>query len=178
MAKKQNLRVPTFASLEEERAYWDARSPLAPGKRGRLHRPEPAQKHSSFLAVRMTGKQLTELRDMASKASVGPSTYARLILTAAIEQRKAAPKRLTVEELKQLMQDAIPKDKRTQTLFENVAIGGPENPAALLIDASQAQELGEVFLKIIVNLLDRFGCQVIVQERDEEKTAETAQRSK
>ena len=82
-------KIPEFKTLEEEREYWDARGPLADGHRGRWNIPKPGQKHSSFLAVRMTGAEITKLRDIAAKQGLGISTYARILLTKAIEEQTA-----------------------------------------------------------------------------------------
>ena len=83
---KGETKIPEFKSLEEEREYWEAHGPLAKGHKGRIHRPKPDQKRSSFLSIRLTGEELTRLRDMAAKLGTGPSTYARQVLKLAIEQ--------------------------------------------------------------------------------------------
>ncbi|MBA7660932.1 hypothetical protein ES703_68938 [subsurface metagenome] len=83
---KGETKIPEFKSLEEEREYWEAHGPLAKGHKGRIHRPKPNQKRSSFLSIRLTGEELTRLRDMAAKLGTGPSTYARQVLKLAIEQ--------------------------------------------------------------------------------------------
>ena len=81
--------IPEFKSLEEERAYWEARGPLAEGHKGRINKPNA--KRSSFLAVRLTGEELTKLRDVAAKNGMGPSTYARIVITSAIERESRLP---------------------------------------------------------------------------------------
>jgi len=87
MNRKSETKIPEFKSLDEEREYWEARGPLAEGQGGRINRPEPGQKRSSFLSIRLTGEELTQLRDMAAKFGVGPSTYVRQILKLAVEQK-------------------------------------------------------------------------------------------
>jgi len=86
MKRGTDTKIPEFQSLEEEREYWEARGPLAEGQKGRINKPKPGQKHSSFLSIRLTGDELTQLRDMAAKCGMGPSTYARQILKLTIEQ--------------------------------------------------------------------------------------------
>jgi len=81
---------------EEEKEYWEARGPLAEGRKGRINKPE-GQKRSSFLAVHFTGDELTRLRDIAAKYGLGPSTFARIILTSAIGHQNKAPKCITHE---------------------------------------------------------------------------------
>jgi len=87
MNRKSETKIPEFKSLDEEREYWEARGPLAEGHKGRINRPKPGQKRSSFLSIRLTGEELTQLRDMAVEFGIGPSTYARQVLKLAIEQK-------------------------------------------------------------------------------------------
>ena len=72
---------PRFSSLEEEDKYWETHSPLDEGFEGEVQTTE--QKRSSFLSVRMTGDELSQLRAAAAKLGLGTSTYARLILAQA-----------------------------------------------------------------------------------------------
>ena len=87
MNRKGETKIPEFKSLDEEREYWEARGPLAEGHKGRINKPQPDQKRSSFLSIRLTGEELTQLRDMAAEFGMGPSTYARQVLKLAIEQK-------------------------------------------------------------------------------------------
>ncbi len=89
MKEKKRTGIPEFKTLEEERKYWEARGPLAEGHKGTINKPRPKQKLTSFLAVRLTGEELTKLRDIAAKQGLGPSTYARILITTALEPRKA-----------------------------------------------------------------------------------------
>ena len=89
--KKKDTGIPEFKSLEEEREYWEARGPLAEGHRGTIHRPKPGEKHSSFLAVRMTGEEIDRLREAAARYGVGTSTFARIILRYVIENQSQTP---------------------------------------------------------------------------------------
>lgn len=87
MNRKSETKIPEFQSLDEEREYWEARGPLAEGHRGRINRAKPEKKMSSFLSIRLTGEELTRLRDMAAEFGMAPSTYARQVLKLAIEQQ-------------------------------------------------------------------------------------------
>ena len=87
MNRKSETKIPEFKSLDEEREYWEARGPLVEGQGGRINRPKPRQKRSSFLSIRLTGEELTQLRDMAAEFGMGPSTYVRQVLKLAIEQK-------------------------------------------------------------------------------------------
>lgn len=83
--KSKQYPNPKFGSIEEEDKYWETHSPLDEGLEGEVQTTE--QKRSSFLSVRMTGDELSQLRDEAAKLGIGPSTYARLVLTHAITRR-------------------------------------------------------------------------------------------
>ena len=87
MNRKSEAKIQEFKSIDEEREYWEARGPLAEAHKGRINRPKPGQKRSPFLSIRLTGEELTQLRDIAAKLGVGPSTYVRQILKLAIEQK-------------------------------------------------------------------------------------------
>lgn len=84
--KRKGTAIPNFKSLEEEKAYWEARGPLAEGHTGRVSKPGRTEKRSSFLVIRLTGEELTHLRDIAAEQGLGPSTFARLSLKRAIER--------------------------------------------------------------------------------------------
>jgi hypothetical protein len=75
-----------FISQEDEREYWESRGPLAKGARGQINSPAPKEKRSSFLSVRLSGEELTKLRDIASHYDLGPSTFAQRILVSFIRQ--------------------------------------------------------------------------------------------
>jgi len=75
---------PRFSSLEKEDEYWKTHSPLDEGYKGEVQKSK--QKRSSFLSIRLTGDELTRLRDMAAKFGMGPSTYARQVLKLTTEQ--------------------------------------------------------------------------------------------
>jgi plasmid stability protein len=113
MKNKGESHVPEFRTLQEEREYWEARGSLAEGRRGRVSRPAGGARRTSFLAVRLSGKELTELRDAAARHGLGPSTYARLILLAALQRPEELPHRapsaaasggVTLEELQAMQQ--------------------------------------------------------------------------
>jgi len=82
--KAKQYPNPRFSSLEEEDEYWKTHSPLDEGYEGEVQKSK--RKRSSFLSIRLTGDELTQLRDMAAKFGMGPSTYARQVLRLTIEQ--------------------------------------------------------------------------------------------
>jgi hypothetical protein len=73
--KKKTYPNPKFGSAEEEDKYWAAHSPIDEGYTGKVQVEK--QKRSSFLTIRLTGDELTQLRDLAAKKGMGPSTYIR-----------------------------------------------------------------------------------------------------
>jgi hypothetical protein len=97
--------IPEFKTLEEEREYWESRGSL---EKGHITRANPKQKRSSFLAVRMTGEEITRLRDLAARKGLGPSTYARILLTSAIE-RGGQPDITTLKEIKDMIEEHLSK---------------------------------------------------------------------
>lgn len=106
MRNVRNTGIPEFKSIEEEREYWEAHGPLAEGHEGKLNKPKPRQRRSSFLAVRLTGDELTQLRDIAARQGLGPSTYARILLTSAME-RQNQPEMVTLTEIKNMMENFL-----------------------------------------------------------------------
>jgi hypothetical protein len=106
MKENKDTKIPEFKTLEEEREYWEARGPLAEGHKGTINKPKSRQKRSSFLAVRLTGEELTRLRDVAAKQGLGPSTFARIALTSAIE-RQSQPDSVTLAEIKNMMENFL-----------------------------------------------------------------------
>ena len=73
------------SDLEAERCHYESIGPLADGNRGRIHKPDD-RKRSSFLCVRLTGTELTKLRDIAGKRGLGPSTLARLLIITEVDR--------------------------------------------------------------------------------------------
>ena len=71
--KAKQYPNPRFSSLEEEDEYWKTHSPLDEGYKGEVQKSK--QKRSSFLSIRLTGEEITKLRNVAAKFGMGPSTY-------------------------------------------------------------------------------------------------------
>ena len=166
MRGTRDIGIPEFQSLEEEREYWEARGPLAEGHRGRINKPKPGQKRSSFLAVRLTGEELTRLRDVAARHGLGPSTFARIVLTSTIEPQSKLSKVITWGELKNRLAENLPqpvKDK-AEKFAKYVAIGDPDKPSLLVIDAGQLKQAEELTRLLLGALLSVAGVQLITPE--------------
>ncbi|MBI2872566.1 MAG: hypothetical protein HYY00_05170 [Chloroflexi bacterium] len=162
MKKREDTKPPEVQSLDEEKEYWEARGPLAEGHKGRVNKPKPGQRRSSFLAVRLTGEELTRLRDIAARQGVGPSTFARLVLTAAIEHQGKLTKAVTLDELGRLIESRLsqPAKDKLEALVKSAAIGDPSDPFFMLMDVSQTKQAAEIFIA----LLSAVGVSVIAPE--------------
>ncbi len=156
MKPKEGKAVPEFQSLEEEREYWEDRSALVPGRKGRLNKPQPGQRRSSFLAVRLTGEELTRLRDAAKKRGLGPSTFARMILLSALGD----PVWDTLD-----AQDRVGDEsgrERLPDLSGRLAAGDPQNPP--LVFLSFRKESAEM---VLAKLLAESGARVFTVKDEE-----------
>ena len=89
MEREKKKKLPEFQSLEEEKEYWEARGPLAEGCEGRVNRPRLGQKRSSFLSIRLTGEEITALRDVAAIFSTKPSELARKAILDSVKRLKS-----------------------------------------------------------------------------------------
>jgi hypothetical protein len=86
--KKKIYPNPKFETFEEEDKYWATHGPLEEGYDVKVQ--SERQKHSSFLSVRLTGEELTQLRDLAREKGLGPSTYIRTLVKDALMSRGRA----------------------------------------------------------------------------------------
>lgn len=79
--------IPSFKDLKEEDKFWQNRSPLLEEAK-----PEQVQRkrqnRSSFISIRLTGEELSFLREQAISYGLAPSTYARQIIIQAMESHK------------------------------------------------------------------------------------------
>ena len=101
--KKKIYSNPRFSSIEEEEKYWAAHSPIAEGFPVEIQKEK--QKRSSFLTIRLTGEELTRLRDLASSKGMGPSTYIRALIKENMTPRESAE--LDMRESEKLLKTAF-----------------------------------------------------------------------
>ena len=167
MKGTRDTGIPEFQSLEEERKYWEARGPLAEGHKGIINKPKSGKKRSSFLAIRLTGEELTHLRDVAAEQGLGPSTFARVVLTRVIERKDSLPKVVTSDELMStLSRNLSQEDKdKFESFLKDIVIGDPDNPALLVFSGQRKtwEEHTSLFLQRLLALL---GIQVITPENE------------
>jgi len=84
--KKKIYPNPKFSSIEEEDKYWATHSPLGEGFN--VEAQKEKQKRSSFLSIRLTGEELTQLRDIATANGMGPSTFIRILIKDALSDKQ------------------------------------------------------------------------------------------
>jgi hypothetical protein len=142
MKKKET--IPEFDSLEEERKYWEERA-RAPG---RWTKNKP-QKRSSFLAVRLTGEELTKLRNTAKQQGIGLSSFVRQALIEATEDKEK--KAITLTQAIEIMANEITDEDREQLkrIYNNIAIPSLENPMLFYCDKDDMNKVMAILIKAI-----------------------------
>ena len=83
MIKNKEYSIPKFKNIEEEDKFWQSHSPLTEGHSGKVQKK--AQNRASFLSIRLTDKELAQLREQAISYGLGPSTYARQLIVQKLE---------------------------------------------------------------------------------------------
>jgi hypothetical protein len=161
-------QLPTnrFKNEKEERDYWEARGPLAPGARGIINKPVTREKRSSFLSIRLSAKEITQLRDLASKSELGPSTFAQHILVAYIQQSgilsERKNQRITetslFEELIEVLAQRTSTALKEQVMNRTSAIEGvSDKPNLMVVDRVKIRECFEVgtrFMALIAEIMN------------------------
>ena len=160
MEKKNNTRE---VKEREDRDYWEKRGPLADKKVARVNQPVSKDKRESFLSIRLSGSEITELRDLASKYDSGPSTLARNILVSILTKAKEpsvnATQAITLNDIFQGVAGTLPQGfiDRYSDLFKSATIGDENNPSMLIMSQSQlkeAQDMGKSFFIKLIQLLN------------------------
>lgn len=170
MKKTMDVGIPEFKSPEEEREYWEAHGPLAEGHKGQLNKPKRGQKRTSFLAVRLTGEELTRLRDLAAKQGIGPSTFARLILTAAIQKERKLQVKTMPEIVKAIETNLSPEAReRMLAITQSITIGEPP----YLLELTKEEELEELWHLSVAMILAAAGVQLVEGKEYLEASAKT-----
>lgn len=77
---------PEYLTAEEERAYWDAQDPLRQGKKVRAQHPQAPEGRLSYFALRLSGKDIARLAEMAKGRGMKPSELARVFILRGLEQ--------------------------------------------------------------------------------------------
>ena len=138
----ERKNIPKFETVDEERKYWEDRGPFAKGSRGKLFIKDSSQELcSSFLTIRLTGSELTELRDFASNQNMGPSTLVRLLIINLLKINGNKSKdqedktSMTMEQVFEKLDERMPNDlkERMGNLYKSSVIGDKEDKAPFLI---------------------------------------------
>jgi hypothetical protein len=159
MKKILETQGNTFTTPEDERAYWESRGPLAKGNRGKTNQPVAKENRSSFLSVRLSGKELTQLRDLATRYNLGPSTFARQVLVTLIEKDaiqknknvQNEPETIIFDEIYDSLMAKTPQEFREKVMSLLLASieGDLDNPSSILIDRSRMREWMEMSAKFM-----------------------------
>jgi hypothetical protein len=161
---KKTQKPGTGNMEQEEREYWEARGPLSKGARGKLSQPVPNENRSSFLSVRLSGKEITQLRNLSQKSGLGPSTFARQVLVSLVEkaetrqnnQDKSEIKNINIDESCDQMMKVAPQSFRAQiaSLLAPTAESELNNKTTITLDKSQFREIMEMNMKIMTLLAE------------------------
>ena len=96
---KKIYPTPKFKSLKEEQEFWQTHSPLAEGYEGTFQKASQNKGRHSVLAVRLSGKEIGQLHDIAAKHGVGMSTLVRSLIIEAVSNENKAIKHVTAAEI-------------------------------------------------------------------------------
>jgi hypothetical protein len=115
--KKKIYPNPKFDNVVDEDKYWKTHSPLAEGYPVEIQQEK--QQRSSFLTIRLTGEELTQLRDLASSKGMGPSTYIRALIkdTLSPEERAELALSRSARQFQSVIQDLV-YDKKARGISE------------------------------------------------------------
>ena len=139
---KKEEKIPKFSSLEEERKYWEKRA-KAPGN----WIENKPQRRSSFLAIRLTGEEITKLRDAAEKQGVPLSTFARQALIKAMGGDSKKTITLT-QAIEQLAADFTDEDRaRLQSMYDSIAVPSLPDSISLCFDKNEMNEATSVMVE-------------------------------
>lgn len=142
---KKEEKIPEFNSLEEEKKYWEERAKAS----GRWTKNKP-QKRSSFLAVRLTGEEITKLRDAAAKQGTGLSTFARQAVINAIEGNLKKTISLT-QALELLTADISETErKRLTEIYDSIAVPSLSDPILLFWNKKMMDEATAILARSIL----------------------------
>ena len=173
--------LPRFETEEQEAENWDLHSPLDLAVEPKAQKVRVRGIKDRPITVRLNSESRLKLDRLAAEQGLGPSSFARLILMSVIEQGGKLPKRITLDELKDMLQANLPQPIKEQAecLVKSATIGrDTDNPTALLLDKSQIDEFGEfglqVILQVACTLLAMYGVQVITQEHAKYKEVKTS----
>ena len=83
---KKKARIPAFSSIEEEAAFWDTHDTTDYEDEFKPVKVRFARNLSQVLALRLEPQTLEELRELARKKGIGPTTLARMWILERLQQ--------------------------------------------------------------------------------------------
>jgi hypothetical protein len=169
---KEN-NIPRFKTLAEEKEYWESKSICNTDVEGEINEPVSTKRRSSFLSVRLSGDELTQLHDEASKFNMGPSTFARALLLAFIQSEKRPREEISLQKVIQVVDQKTSPQFREKAarLMEEISLGGSQKPSVLVIDPGQQKEMYEMGQKLVEMLFEVVGYKLV---RSTENNADIA----
>ena len=167
--------IPRFETEEQEAEYWNSHSPLDLVAEPKAQKVRVRGAKDRPITVRLDSESRSKLDKLAAEQGLGPSSFARRILMSVIEQRRKLPEHITLDELKNMLEEITPRliKDRAELLVKEAAIGDPDNPVFLFLNQSQIEEWGELGLQAICALLASYDVQVITQEHAKYKKIKT-----
>ncbi|MGH8069789.1 MAG: CopG family antitoxin [Candidatus Entotheonellia bacterium] len=87
------VRIPEFASIEEETAFWDTHSTADYEDEFRPVRARFAKRLSTGVTIRLDPETLEKLRVLAYKQGIGPTTLIRMWVLERIHEKEKTPHR-------------------------------------------------------------------------------------
>jgi antitoxin component of RelBE/YafQ-DinJ toxin-antitoxin module len=158
--------IPQFETDEQEAKYWDSHSPLDLVAEPRAQKVRVRGAKDKMITIRLDSESRSKLDRLAAEQGLGPSSFARLILMSVIEQGGKLPKRITLDELKNMLEEITPRSikERANLLVKKATIGDPDNPVFLIFNQSQIEEWGELGLQALCALLAMYDVQLITRE--------------
>ena len=147
--KKKIYPNPKFVSAEEEDKYWAGHSPIDEGYTGEVQVEK--QKRSSFLTIRFTGDELTQLRDLAGRKGMGPSTYIRSIIKDLFDNEDLDVGKLKkIEQRLRLASYSVVKDKSIQGSYKSNTLPSALNERYRVSELINVPATREEIKKLIV----------------------------
>jgi len=157
--KKKIYPNPKFNNVVDEDKYWKTHSPLAEGYAAEIQKEK--QKRSSFLTIRLTGDELTLLRNLALSKGIGPSTYIRALIKDALtpEERAELALSKSTQQFQSVIQDLV-CDKKARgisaikDMTENKYLSFKDalcifEPSKSLLTSQQLNDLVTAIIRII-----------------------------
>jgi predicted DNA binding CopG/RHH family protein len=96
MPKKKSTkpaRIPEFASIEEEAAFWDTHSTANYESEFRPIRARFAKRLSTGVTIRLDPDTIEKLRAVAQEHGIGPTTLIRMWILEHLKHNEASPRR-------------------------------------------------------------------------------------